>query len=159
MQFGLSANTRIFGTYQFGKEKKIQAIRHEVRPSISFNYRPDMQRKYYYNLQTDTLGTIRRFSQFEGGVVGAFGEGRFGGIGFGIDNTLEMKVRNNKDTSEGGTKKVRLLDGFGFNGSYNLVPGPRDSFPLSNISLYARSTLFEKINITANANLDPYQIE
>lgn len=158
MQFGISANTRIFGTYQFGRERKIQALRHEVRPSISFNYRPDMQRKYYYEVQTDTFGTKRRFSQFEGGVVGAFGEGRFGGIGFGIDNTLEMKVRNSKDTSEGGTKKVRILDGFGFNGSYNLVPGPRDSFPLSNISIYARSTLFEKINITANANLDPYQV-
>ncbi|HLL44610.1 MAG TPA: putative LPS assembly protein LptD, partial [Segetibacter sp.] len=159
MQFGVSASSRIFGTYQFGKTGKIQAIRHEVRPSISFNYRPDMQRKYYYNVQTDTLGTTRRFSQFEGGVIGAFGEGRFGGIGFGIDNTLEMKVKNAKDTSEGGTKKVRLIDGFGFNGSYNLVPGPRDSFPLSNISIYVRSTLFEKINLTANANLDPYQTD
>lgn len=159
MQFGISANTRIFGTYQFGKKSKIQAIRHEIRPSISLNYRPDMQRKYFYNVQTDTLGTMRRFSQFEGGVIGAFGEGRFGGIGFGVDNTLEMKVRDPKDTSEGGTKKVRLLDGFGFNGSYNLVPTPNDSFPLSNISMYVRSTLFEKINITANANLDPYQTD
>lgn len=159
MQFGVSASSRIFGTYQFGKSGKIQAIRHEVRPSISFNYRPDMQRKYYYNVQTDTLGTIRRFSQFEGGVVGAFGEGRFGGIGFGIDNTLEMKVKSANDTSEGGTKKVRLIDGFGFNGSYNLVPAPTDSFPLSNISIYVRSTLFEKINLTANANLDPYQTD
>ncbi|WP_018614575.1 putative LPS assembly protein LptD [Segetibacter koreensis] len=159
MQFGISASTRIFGTYQFGKTRKIQAIRHEIRPNISLNYRPDMQRKYFYNVQTDTAGTIRRFSQFEGGVIGAFGEGRFGGIGFGLDNTLEMKVRDPKDTSEGGTKKVRLLDGFGFNGSYNLVPGPLDSFPLSNISMYVRSTLFEKINITANANLDPYQTD
>jgi hypothetical protein len=118
-----------------------------------------MQRKYFYDVQTDTAKTMRRFSQFEGGVIGAFSEGRFGGIGFGIDNTLEMKVRDPKDTSEGGTKKVRLLDGFGFNGSYNLVPGPLDSFPLSNISMYVRSTLFEKINITANANLDPYQTD
>ncbi|HEX8277719.1 MAG TPA: putative LPS assembly protein LptD, partial [Segetibacter sp.] len=159
MQFGVSASSRVFGTYQFGKSGKIQAIRHEVRPSISFNYRPDMQRKYYYNVQTDTLGTNRRFSQFEGGVIGAFGEGRFGGIGFGVDNTLEMKVKSAKDTSEGGTKKVRLIDGFGFNGSYNLVPAPTDSFPLSNISIYVRSTLFEKINLTANANLDPYQTD
>jgi lipopolysaccharide assembly outer membrane protein LptD (OstA) len=159
MQFGMSASTRIFGTYQFGKEHKVQAIRHEIRPSISFNYRPDMQRKYYYDLQTDTLGTKRRVSQFQGGVIGGFGEGRFGGIGFGIDNTLEMKVRDPKDTSEGGTRKVRILDGFGFNGSYNLVPSPRDSFPLSNISMYVRSTLFDKINITANASLDPYQID
>lgn len=160
MQFGLSSSTRVFGTYQF-KKGAVKAIRHEIRPSVSINYRPDMQKRYFYDVQTDTVGkgTMRRFSQFEGGVIGPFSEGRFGGIGFGVDNTLEMKVKNSKDTSEGGTRKVRLLDGFGFNGSYNLIPSPTDSFPLSNISMYVRSTLFEKINITANANLDPYEID
>lgn len=162
MQFGLSASTRVFGTYQFGKSGKIQAIRHEVRPSVSVNYRPDMQKGTYHDVRADSsnVNTVyRRYSQYAGGVIGPFGEGRFGGIGFGLDNTLEMKVRDSKDTSEGGTKKVRLIDGFGFNGSYNLIPQATDSFPLSNISLYARSTLFEKINITASANLDPYKLD
>jgi len=159
MQFGVGASTRIFGTYQFGKNSGIRAIRHEIRPTVSFNYRPDMNKQYYYDVRTDTGGTTRRFSQFEGSIISPFSEGRFGGIGFGIDNTLEMKVRNKKDTSEGGVKKVRLLDGFGFSGSYNLVPSKFDSFPLSNIQLYARSNLFEKINITATANMDPYVID
>jgi hypothetical protein len=164
MQMSFSAATRVFGTYLFSKTSKIQAIRHEIRPTLSINYRPDMQKQYYYDLQVDTTlgpnGKPRtlRVSQFAGGLVSPFSEGRSGAIGFGVDNTLEMKVRNTDDTS-GGTKKVRLLDGFGFNGSYNLIPSPNDSFPLSNISIYARSTLFEKINITANANLDPYQTD
>ncbi len=34
-----------------------------------------------------------------------------------------------------------------------------DSFKLAPFSLYARSTLFEKINITAGAVLDPYQVD
>ena len=34
-----------------------------------------------------------------------------------------------------------------------------DSFKLSTFNLYARSNLFEKINITANASLDPYQTD
>ena len=160
MQFGMSASTRIFGTYNFGKDSKISAIRHEIRPSFSINYRPDIQKKYYYDLQTDTSGIVRRVSQFEGGLIGAFSEGRFGGIGFGLDNTLEMKVRNRNDTAEeGATKKIRLIDGFGFSGSYNLIPAITDSFPLSTIGIYARSTLFEKINITANATLDPYEMD
>ena len=159
MAFGIAANTRIFGTLQFKKSKGIQAIRHEIRPNISLNYRPDMNKNTYYNFQSDTFGNIRRRSQYEGSIVSPFGEGRFGGVGFGVDNTLEMKVKNRKDTSDGDTKKVRLLDGFGFNGSYNLIPGPLDSFPMSNFSLYARSNLFEKINITANANLDPYRVD
>ena len=162
MQFGISASTRIFGTYQFGKSGKIQAIRHEIRPSISLNYRPDMQKGTYHDVRIDSTRInplSRRYSQYGGGVIGAFGEGRFGGIGFGVDNTLEMKVRTKGDTSDGGTKKIRLIDGFGFNGSYNLIPQVRDSFPLSIISLYARSTLFEKINITTSASLDPYKID
>ncbi len=159
MAFGISANTRIFGTVQFKKTKKIQAIRHEIRPNVSVSYRPDMNRKYYYNVQIDTSGkNFYRLSQFQGSIVSPFGEGRFGGVGFGVDNTLEMKVKNKKDTSEGGVKKVRILDGFGFNGSYNLFPSQFDSFQLSTISLYARSNLFEKINITATANMDPYII-
>src|SRR5205085_5570387 len=91
----------------------------------------------------------------EGAMFSSFSEGTFGGISFGLDNNLEAKFRS-KDTAnaEGGMKKVRLLDGFGFNGSYNLMA---DSFKLSNISLYVRSTLFEKINITAGATIDPYQ--
>ncbi len=158
MAFSISANTRVFGTYQFKKTAGIQAIRHEIRPSISLNYRPDMNRNTYYDVQTDTLKNFRRISQFQGSLVSPFGEGRFGGVGFGVDNTLEMKVKNKKDTSDGGTKKIRLLDGFGFNGSYNLFPSKFDSFPLSNFSLYARSNLFEKINISASANVDPYTV-
>ena len=62
-----------------------------------------------------------------------------------------MKVRSKTDSTEAGDKKIRLIDGFGFNGSYNLMA---DSFKLSSFNLYLRSTLFEKINITANATID-----
>jgi LPS-assembly protein len=67
-----------------------------------------------------------------------------------------MKLRNPKDTTEDGIKRLNIIDGFGFNGGYNFIA---DSFKLSTFSLYLRSTLFEKINITAGATLDPYQID
>ena len=156
LQFGISASTRVFGTYQFGKNSKVSAIRHEIRPTFSLNYKPDFMKKYYYTIQIDTTGQSYKFSKFDGGLNGAFGEGNFGGIGFGVDNTLEMKVRDKGDTTAGATKKVKLIAGFGFNGSYNLVA---DSFKLSPISLYVRSNLFEKISITANATLDPYEYD
>jgi hypothetical protein len=63
-----------------------------------------------------------------------------------------MTARSKRD-SAAEVKKVKILDGFGFNGSYNFLA---DSFQLSTISIYARSTILEKINITANAILDPY---
>ena len=159
MAFSIAANTRVFGTYQFKHSNGIQAIRHEIRPNIGVSYRPDMNAGSFYNVQIDTAGHTYRLSQYQGSLVSPFGEGRFGGISFGVDNTLEMKVKNKKDTSDGGTKKVRLLDGFGFTGSYNLFPSLNDSFPLSNFSVNARSNLFEKINISASANIDPYTID
>lgn len=67
-----------------------------------------------------------------------------------------MKTKDKKDTSGKATKKIKLLDGFGFSGSYNLVA---DSFNLSTFNFYARSTLFEKLNITASAVLDPYVVD
>lgn len=155
MSFGISANTRIFGTYLF-KKGRLKAIRHEIRPSIGFSYKPDLMSKYYYDVQVDTSGRKLRFSQFEGGLFGSYSEGNFGGINFGIDNLLEMKVRDKSDTSQTADKKVRLIDGFGFTSSYNLMA---DSFALGNFSLYLRSTLFEKVNVTASANLDPYAVD
>ena len=155
MSFGLGMNTRIFGTYQFPASKKIIAIRHEIRPSLSVNYKPDFASKYYKSTRVDKAGTELRFSQFDGGIIGSFSEGSFGGIGFGVDNLLEMKVKDTKDTSNKKGKIIKLIDGFGFNSSYNLLA---DSFALGNFSIYARSTLFEKLNITASANLDPYDI-
>jgi len=156
MSFSVGINTRIFGTYTFSDKSNIKAIRHEIRPSISINYKPDFASKYYYNTKVDSFGHVLRFSQFDGGIIGSFSEGAFGGIGFGIDNLLEMKVKDKSDTSGKTTKKVKLIDGFGFNSSYNLLA---DSFALGNFSFYARSTLFDKINITAGANLDPYDVD
>ena len=157
MSFGIGINTRIFGTYRFSPKSKVIAIRHEVRPTISASYHPDFAGKYYYNTKVDTSGRVVRFSQYDGGIIGSFSEGTFGGIGFGIDNLLEMKVKDKSDTSDKAIpKKVKLIDGFGFNSSYNFLA---DSFALGNFSIYARSTLFEKINITASANLDPYAVD
>lgn len=156
MSFGIAANTRIFGTYKFKPTSNIVAIRHEIRPTISINYQPDMNAKYYYNLKVDTSNRTLRVSQFDGGIIGAFGEGAFGGMGFGIDNLLEMKTKNKQDTSDKAGKKIKLIDGFGFNSNYNFLA---DSFQLGNFNFYARSTLFEKVNITASANLDPYDID
>ncbi len=152
MSFGIAANTRIFGTVNF-KKGKIQAIRHEMRPSFSINYKPNMAASFHENLQVDTSNRIVRVSQFDGVMPGSFGEGRVFGVGFGIDNVLEMKKKNPDDTTGKGTK-IKLIDGFGFTGFYNAIA---DSFHFSPINLYLRTNLFDLFNITAGATLDPYQ--
>jgi hypothetical protein len=157
MSFGVSMSSRIFGSFTFGKNSRVKAIRHEIRPSISANYKPDMNGKYYYSTQLDTTAlNYGRFNVFDNSIYGAFGEGRFGGLSFNIDNNIQMKVKDKKDTAADAVKKVTLIDGLNLSGSYNFLA---DSFQLSTFSVGARSNLFEKISITANAILDPYQAD
>ncbi|RTL56382.1 MAG: LPS-assembly protein LptD [Sphingobacteriales bacterium] len=154
MSFGIGVSTALFGKKQFGKNSRIQAIRHVIRPSFGLSYKPDLSKNDWYETQVTKTGEKFRFSKYDGSIFGAYSEGKFGGINFTLDNNLEMKVRNRKDTGENAIKKVSLIDGFGFSTGYNLMA---DSFQLSTFNLYARSNLFQKINITAGATIDPYE--
>jgi len=164
MSFSLSLSSAIFGTFQnFGKNSTLMGIRHVIRPTISISYKPDLAGPSYYNLTTpyDTADKaktthLQRMSYYQGSTYGPFGEGTFGGISFGLDNHFEIKTRSKKDTSDGGVKKTTIIDGIGFTGSYNYLA---DSFKLSPISFYLRSTLFKNINITGGATLDPYKVD
>lgn len=157
MTMGLTFSTAVFGTYQAkNKEARVQAIRHVMRPQMSINYKPDLMAPFYYREQVGRDGNKVLMSVFDGSIFGPFSPERNGGIGFSIDNNLEMKVRSKTDSVEEEMKKVKILDGFGISGGYNFLA---DSFKLSTFNIYARSNLFEKINITANATMDPYQVD
>ncbi len=158
MSFGLSMNTRIFGTYNFKHSDGVQAIRHEIDPFIGLSYKPNLVSHFYQDVQVDSLGHIRRVSQ-QGSVLGGFSEGRFGGLTFGINNLLEMKVKNHKDsTGTDSVKKIRLLDNLGISSGINLIPDSANrATPISPITISAGSSLFNKVNITANAIINPYR--
>ena len=159
MSFGMSMNTRIFGTLNF-KKGNLKAIRHEIRPTISLNYQPDMNSQNWQSLQTDTSARRIRVSKYEGNIVGAFGEGSFGGINFGLDNILQMKKVNTADTTgdpENATKKVNLIDGLSINTGYNLIA---DSLNWSPVNISLRTALFNnKLNMNASMVLDQYDYE
>lgn len=156
VSLGMSASTSVFGTLRF-QRSRVAALRHVVRPQFSINYRPDLSGKNYYSVKLNEDSTnYGRFSKLAGNLFSPFSEGTFGGISFGVDNNLEMKWRSRKDTGENAIRKIRIIDGFGFNSGYNFLA---DSMQLQNFNLYLRSTLAEKINITASALLSPYQTD
>ncbi|MHA4810235.1 putative LPS assembly protein LptD [Flavitalea flava] len=157
VSFSLSLSSAIFGTFQgFSKKSSLMGIRHVIRPTLSFSYKPDLASKDYYNLRTDSAGHTYRQNYYFSNPFGAFGEGVYGGISFGLDNHLEIKTRSKKDTTDAGIKKITLIDGFGITGGYNYL---KDSFKLSPLTIYFRSTLFQKINITGGASVNPYQYD
>jgi len=151
-QFSIGLNTAVFGLFQFKKNSRVEAIRHVMRPSLSFNYKPDLSKFHYY---TDTIraGYTERFNEFEGALYQGYSEGQTGGISFQLDNNVEMKVRS-RDSTVTESKKVRLIDGLGLSTGYNFL---RDSLKLDYINLYFRTNIFEKINISATTVLNPYQ--
>jgi len=152
---GLS--TKIYGMYP--KIGKIQAMRHVITPSFNLNYRPDFSDPMYgfYRRYIDARGEENLYSIFQGSKYGSPGSGRSMGIGFSIDNNLEAKLLSKRDTTDGGVKKVPILQGLTFSGNYNFVA---DSFKLSNINFSGRTALFnQKINLNFNGTFDPYSYD
>jgi hypothetical protein len=157
VSFGIGAQTAIFGTFNFGKNSNVRAIRHVIRPSLSANYKPDLQKKYYYTAQVDTNGTKLPFSVFDGSLYAPFSQGTFGGLSFGLQNNVEMKVRDKQDTTgENATKKIRLIDNFSITSAYNFL---KDTQQLDPFNILVSTTLFEKINITGSTLLNPYILD
>jgi lipopolysaccharide assembly outer membrane protein LptD (OstA) len=159
MSFSLGISTRIFGMIVAKKKDAlINAIRHEMRPSLSFNYRPDFNKQNYYTTVVDTAGNKQQFSYFENqyNIYAPYSPGTFGGLSFSLDNNISMKVRNRKDTGDNALKKISILDQLSLQGSYNFVA---DSFRFSPISLNASTNLFNKVNISGGANWNLYEVD
>jgi lipopolysaccharide export system protein LptA len=153
---GASLNTRVYGT-AFFPNSNIQAIRHVMTPSVSFNYSPDFSdTKYgvYSDVQVDSLGNTERVSKYQGFAYGSPSGGESKTLGFSLSNNIEMKVASKKDTVDG-FKKIKIFDNLGFSTGYNLAA---DSFKLSNISVNARTSFFDnKISLNFTGTLDPYE--
>ena len=155
----VSASTTVYGMYDFTKKKrdrKIQAIRHVLTPSIGFSYTPDFgdfKYGYYKSLQRDSLGTTQTYSPYAQNAYSVPSSGRNMSMNFSLSQNLEMKVLSKRDTS--GVKKIKLIDELRISGSYNFLA---DSMRLSTIPISFRTTLFGNFGINLSATLDPYRL-
>ena len=156
--FNASANlsTKIYGLWRY--KGFLRAIRHVMTPRIGLSYRPDFSDPlwgFYEEVQSDTLGNTTLVNPFSRGVYGSASAGRQGNINFGVQNTLEAKIRSKDDST--GLKKIKILERLSLNGSYNMAA---EQFKMSNVSLAASSTIFNNlINVNYNATLDPYSFD
>ena len=151
----LSFNTAMFGTVYF-KKSRLQALRHTIRPTVGFSYTPDLNKTHIRKTQVDTTGKVLYYNEIGGGYLYNTSSRRSGAMSFGVDNNIEMKRRSRKDTSAEAPRPTKLIEGFGFSGSFDFI---RDSFKLSPINIYFRTTLFEKVSINASTTLNPYQTD
>ena len=159
--FSTGIGTTIYGLLNFGKDKKIQAIRHVVRPNISYNINPGFDQYYdqytIFDQQDQTLTErVVDYSRFQGSLYGAPGRQFASSIGLSINNTLEAKVRD-KDSTATEPKKITLLNNFSMSTAYNLAG---DSLKLAPIALRGSIPIIQnKLDVNLAANLDLYALD
>ena len=161
--YSLSASTNIYGMFiPKNPKSKIKGIRHKLTPSASFSYRPDFGQKkfgYWQEVQIDSTGRVGYFDVNQGGVYGGSPErGASGSISLALNNNLEMKMIDTKDTTSKSKeikyKKVKLIDNLSIASSYNLIA---DSLNMTPISLRARTTV-AGVSINMGGVVDPYMV-
>ena len=154
--FSAGIGTTIYGTFNFGEDKKIQAIRHVMRPNISYGYTPSFE-QYYDTYEIDATGlTTAEYTKFDGGLFGAPGKSYSNNLGFSLSNTFEAKVKDKESKTEE-TKKLMLINNLNLSTSYNLAA---DSLAWSPMRISGGTQLFkQKMNINFATTLDPYAID
>lgn len=151
----LSANTRLYGSYELGRKGKIK-LRHVMTPNVSFSYAPNFGKEsygYYRTIQSDKHGGTTTYSPFADEIYGVPGSGESMSLTFGINNTLEMKVPSAKDTS--GYRKIKIFEAFNISSGYNFLA---DSLKLSPFSVNVRTTLVKGLSLNMSATFDPYMV-
>lgn len=172
MSMGVSMSTKLYGFYTpirklFGD--KVDRFRHVMTPSISFSYTPDceairakLDHNYYgsymrpvVNSATgDTIMEEVQYSRFQGSTFGTPGQGSNGSLGWSLGNNIEMKIRNDKDTTgKEPYKVISLIDNLSISGSYNFLA---DSLQLSNFRVNLRLKLPMNYTLNLSGEFDPY---
>ena len=130
----VSMNTKLYGFFipsrKLFPNGKVDRFRHVFTPSISLNYTPDCEAirakidhnywGYYDKPVTKDGVTVYqqvKYNRFQGQMYGTPSTGNVGGISFSLGNNLEMKVRNDKDTTgKSPYKVVSLIDNLSITG-------------------------------------------
>lgn len=156
-QYNFSSNigTTLYGTYNFKKGSKIEAIRHVIRPSVSYSYTPSFD-QYYDTYAIDANGTtMEEYTRFQGGLWGAPNQNMSNLMSLSVGNNIEAKVRDDENPT-GESKKVMLLNSFNFGTSYNMTS---DSLKLAPVRVSGNTMLLKnKLNLNFGTSLDPYAI-
>jgi hypothetical protein len=145
----INATTVLYSYYRFvGKNKPI--LRHLMTPTFGYRYVPKLN-----NLVSKAAGPNQSmivFSPFERSLYSVGNSQASSLLNFGVNNSLELKVRSSKDTVSG-YRKIRILDQFSLSGNYDFL---KDSMPLSDLALNLRVSPFTWINFVANGSFSPY---
>jgi hypothetical protein len=145
----VTATTLVYSYYEFHGKSKAK-LRHLLTPSLGYRFVPKLN-----SLLADSIGVNQSFVQYSRYERSIYNVGNTVGasfLTFGFNNTLELKVKSEKDTISG-FKKIRLIDQFSITGNYDFL---KDSMQLSIISMNLRISPKNWLNFVSNASFSPY---
>jgi hypothetical protein len=162
---GIGMSTKIYNTAQFKNLGNLTAIRHVMTPSFNLSYRPDFSKlsKGYYKelfyqdgtrvMDPSYPGQTRRYSIFDRTLFTGPSQGQAALLGFSLDNTVEAKIKSEKDTTGSGFRKLAIIQGLNISGSYNFLA---PAYKLSTLNFSGRSQFTDKLGINYSGVLNPY---
>jgi len=147
---GLSASTTIYGLFPV-RVGPFEGLRHTVRPSLSFSYRPDFSSDFWGYMRTyrDTTGREVRYPVVQGVPVG-----RTQSLSFSLGNVFETK-RVRTDTSGNVQRQTLQLLNVDLSTSYNFAA---DSLRLSSVNISARTSALGPLSLNSSLVLSPYAL-
>ena len=138
-----SITSTLYSYYRFiGKRKTV--LRHVMTPTISINYSPAIQLGIAN--YTDTAGNVFNYSRFERSIYSSGIGSSNGRISIGINNSLELKQKSNKDTITG-YKKTRIIDNLYISTDYDIF---KDTMNWNDVAFRMVINPIETFNITIN---------
>ncbi|MCB0760724.1 MAG: hypothetical protein KDC12_04305 [Flavobacteriales bacterium] len=146
----VNATTKVFGLFRFKRLKNVDAMRHVMTPTIGLRYTPyrNFTRSGFFGEDNE----LQTYSVFDAAAFRPSNTNESGAITFGVQNNLEMKVRD-KSADKLAWKKIKILEGFNVSSSYNLLA---DSLKLANFNVRAFTTIYKNLKLTLNSVLSPY---
>ncbi|MBK7629443.1 MAG: LPS-assembly protein LptD [Ignavibacteriales bacterium] len=153
---GVSASTKFYGMFNINS-LGINAIRHIVTPSLSYNYAPDFSTPFwgYYDSYTDSAGKVVEYSKFEQEIFGNPSNQESQSISFSIGNQFEMKTNVDPNDTTSKENKFQLLNlnasmGYNFAGK---------SFKLSDLNLSYRTQIGSLLSFSGSSTFSPYDYD
>lgn len=150
---GLNASTKFYGMFNINS-LGINAIRHTVTPSISYNYSPDFSEQHwgYYGQYTKSDGSTVNYNKYQKEVYGGASAGEQQNINFSLGNNFEMKTTVDPTDTTSKENKIQLLNvtlGTGYNFA-------ADSLNFADINLTYRTQIGEFFDLSGSSRFTPY---
>ena len=153
---GINASTKFYGMFNINS-LGINAIRHAVTPSLSYNFTPDFsQPKWgYYGQYTTSDGRVVKYNKYQKEVYGGASSGEQQNINFSVGNNFELKTLADPTDTTSKEEKIQLLN-LTMGTGYNFAA---DSLNFADLSLTFRTQVSDLFDFSGSSRFTPYDYE